>query len=139
MAKQARILVVDDDTVLQQVITLALQNGGYETLSAYDGEEGLKKIVDERPDLVILDVVMPKKNGFEVCKELKNDPKYYFFSKIPVMMLTVYPDDRNTPLLSMRDGMEMDAEDYLHKPFEAADLLSRVARLLGKKPKGKKS
>jgi len=132
MKKRQKILVVDDDRVLQQVITTALQSKGYETVSAYDGEEGLGKIVDERPDMIILDVIMPKKNGFEVCKELKNDPKYYFFSKIPVMMLTVYPDERENAHLSMREGMEMDAEDYLHKPFQPAELLNRVERLLGK-------
>jgi two-component system alkaline phosphatase synthesis response regulator PhoP len=132
MEKQQKILVVDDDRVLQQVITTTLQSKGYETVSAYDGEEGLEKIVDERPDMILLDVIMPKKNGFEVCKELKNDPKYYFFSKIPVLMLTVYPDEREDAHLSMREGMEMDAEDYLHKPFQPAELLNRVERLLSK-------
>ncbi len=138
MEKKTKILVVDDDVVLQQVITAALQSKGYQTVSAYDGDEGLQKVVDERPDLILLDVKMPKKNGFEVCKALKNDEKYYFFSKIPIMMLTVYPDDRENTFLSMRDGMEMDADDYLHKPFETAELLSRTERLL-KKSKGKAS
>ncbi len=133
----AKILVVDDDRVLQQVITTALQAKGYQTVSAYDGEEGLRKVVDDRPDMIILDVVMPKKNGFEVSKELKNDPKYYFFSKIPIMMLTVYPDDRDNAHLSIREGMEMDAEDYLHKPFETIELLRRTERLLSKYPEVK--
>ncbi len=137
MKKAKRVLVIDDDRVLQLVITTALQSKGYQTISAYDGEEGLQKIVAERPDLILLDVIMPKKNGFEVCKELKNDPKYYFFSKIPVMMLTVYPDDKDSAHLSMLDGMEMDADDYLHKPFETTELLKRTARLLSKKSKGK--
>ena len=132
MAKKIKILVIDDDQVLQQVITTALQSKGYETVSAYDGEDGLTKVVDVRPDLILLDVVMPKKNGFQVCKELKNDPRYHFFSKIPVMMLTVYPDERDTEHLSMRDGMEMDAEDYLHKPFEISQLLNRVERLISR-------
>ncbi len=139
MKKGQKVLVIDDDQVLQQVITTALQTKGYETVSAFDGEEGLQKVVDERPDMIVLDVIMPKKNGFEVCHELKNDPKYYFFSKIPVMMLTVYPDERDSARLSMREGMEMDAEDYLHKPFQTVELLTRVERLLGKKPRRKAS
>ncbi|MEW6669782.1 MAG: response regulator [Thermodesulfobacteriota bacterium] len=136
MEKRPKILVIDDDRVLQQVIRATLETKNYEVVSAYDGVEGLQKVVEERPDVIILDVIMPEKHGFEVCKELKNDPKYYFFSKIPVMMLTVYPDDRQAAHLSVRDGMEMDAEDYLHKPFESKELLARVERLL-KKRQGK--
>lgn len=132
MEKKPKILVIDDDRVLQQVIRAMLETKSYDVVQAYDGEEGLQKIVEERPDVIILDVIMPKKHGFEVCKELKNDPKYYFFSRIPVMMLTVYPDERDKAHLSVRDGMEMDAEDYFHKPFEPTELLARVARLLKK-------
>jgi two-component system alkaline phosphatase synthesis response regulator PhoP len=89
-------------------------------------------VVDERPDLIILDVIMPGKHGFDVCHELKTDEKYHFFSNIPVLMLTVYPEDREKMHLSMREGMMMEAEDYLQKPIDAKELVKRVEGLLKK-------
>ncbi len=133
MQKQTKILVIDDDPDLQAAVKKVLESKSYEVAAALNGDEGLRKVVDERPDLIILDVVMPGKSGFEVCKELKTDPKYYFFSHIPVLMLTVYPDDREKMHLSMREGMTMEAEDYLHKPFDPDELLNRVEELLEKK------
>jgi len=125
--------VIDDDPDLQTAVKRVLESKSYQVIAALDGDEGLRKVVDERPDLVILDVIMPGKSGFEVCRELKTDPKYYFFSHIPVLMLTVYPDDREKMHLSMREGMTMEAEDYLHKPFDPKELLNRVEELLKKK------
>ncbi|GAH90775.1 unnamed protein product, partial [marine sediment metagenome] len=113
MQKQTKILVIDDDPDLQTVVKSVLESKSYQVVAALDGDEGLRKVVDERPDLIILDVIMPGKSGFEVCREIKTDPKYYFFSHIPVLMLTVYPDDREKMHLSMREGMTMEAEDYL--------------------------
>jgi DNA-binding response OmpR family regulator len=133
MQKQTKILVIDDDPDLQTAVKRVLESKSYEVIAALDGDEGLRKVVDGRPDLIILDVVMPGKSGFEVCRELKTDPKYYFFSHIPVLMLTVYPDDREKMHLSMREGMTMEAEDYLHKPFDPDELLDRVEELLEKK------
>ena len=130
MQKQTKILVIDDDPDLQVAVKTVLESKSYQVVAAYDGDEGLQKVVEERPDLIILDVIMPGKHGFDVCKELKTDPKYYFFSKIPVLMLTVYPDDREKMHLSMREGMLSEAEDYIQKPFEPEELLSRVEELL---------
>lgn len=130
MQKQTKILVIDDDPDLQTVVRSVLESKSYQVIAALDGDEGLRKVVDERPDLVILDVIMPGKSGFEVCREIKTDAKYYFFSHIPVLMLTVYPDDREKMHLSMREGMTMEAEDYLHKPFDPKELLNRVEELL---------
>jgi len=135
MQKQTKILVIDDDPDLQTAVKSVLESKFYQVVAALDGDEGLRKVVDERPDLVILDVIMPGKSGFEVCRELKTDPKYYFFSHIPVLMLTVYPDDREKMHLSMREGMTMEAEDYLHKPFDPKELLNRVEELLKKEAK----
>ncbi len=132
MPKQAKILVIDDDPDLHVSIKKVLEPKSYQVISAYDGIEGLRKVVDERPDLIILDVIMPGKHGFEVCHELKTDPKYHFFSNIPVLMLTVYPGDREKAHLSMREGMMMEAEDYIQKPFNPQELLDRVADLLKK-------
>jgi DNA-binding response OmpR family regulator len=132
MPKQARILLIDDDPDVHTVVKKILEPKSYEVMSAYDGFEGLLKVVEERPDLIILDVIMPGKHGFDVCHELKTDEKYHFFSNIPVLMLTVYPEDREKMHLSMREGMMMEAEDYLQKPVDAKELVSRVEGLLKK-------
>jgi len=130
MQKQTKILVIDDDPDLQVAVKTVLESKSYQVVAAYDGDEGLQKVVEERPDLIILDVIMPGKHGFDVCKELKTDPKYYFFSQIPVLMLTVYPGEREEMHLSVREGMMTEAEDYIQKPFEPEELLRRVAELL---------
>jgi len=127
-----KILVVDDDPDLQRQMKALLGKKGYQVVAAYDGDEGLQKVVEERPDLIVLDVMMPVKDGFTACRELKTDDRYYFFSHIPVIMLTVYPDDREKLHLSMREGMTMEAEDYIQKPFDPQELLSRVEELLKK-------
>jgi two-component system alkaline phosphatase synthesis response regulator PhoP len=132
MPKKTRILLIDDDSDVHTVVKKILEPKSYEVISAYDGFEGLRKVVDERPDLIILDVIMPGKHGFDVCHELKTDEKYHFFSNIPVLMLTVYPEDREKMHLSVREGMMMEAEDYLQKPVDAKELVKRVEDLLKK-------
>jgi DNA-binding response OmpR family regulator len=132
MPKQTKILVIDDDPDVHTVVKKILEPQSYKVISAYDGFEGLRKVVDERPDLIILDVIMPGKHGFDVVHELKTDEKYHFFSNIPVLMLTVYPEDREKMHLSMREGMMMEAEDYLQKPVDAKELVKRVEELLKK-------
>ena len=132
MPKQTKILVIDDDPDVHGVVKKILEPKSYQMISAYDGEEGLRKVVEERPDLIILDVIMPGKHGFDVCHELKTDEKYHFFSNIPVLMLTVYPDDRERMHLSVREGMMMEAEDYLQKPIDPQELTKRVEELLKK-------
>ena len=132
MPKRTRILLIDDDHDVHTVVKKILDLKSYDVISAYDGFEGLRKVVDERPDLIILDVIMPGKHGFDVCHELKTDEKYHFFSNIPVLMLTVYPEDREKMHLSMREGMMMEAEDYLQKPVDAKELVKRVEGLLKK-------
>ena len=132
MPKQTRILLIDDDKDVHAVVKKILEPKSYEVISAYDGFEGLRKVVEERPDLIILDVIMPGKHGFDVCHELKIDEKYHFFSNIPVLMLTVYPEDREGMHLYIREGMMMEAEDYLQKPVDPQELLKRVEDLLKK-------
>ncbi len=125
-----KILLVDDDPDIHIQAKALFRKKGYELIDAYDGDEGLQKVIEERPDLIILDVIMPIKDGFAACRELKTDERYHFFSHIPVLMLTVYPDDREKLHLSVREGMEMEAEDYVQKPFDPQELLSRVEELL---------
>ena len=132
MPNQTKILVIDDDPDVHTVVKKILEPKSYEVVSAYDGDEGLRKVVEERPDLIILDVIMPGKHGFDVCHELKTDEKYHFFSNIPVLMLTVYPEDREKMHLSMREGMMMEAEDYIQKPVDPQELAKRIEDLLKK-------
>ena len=132
MPKQTKILVIDDDPDVHTLVKKIFEPKSYDVVCAYDGDEGLRKVVEERPDLIILDVIMPGKHGFEVCRELKTDEKYHFFSNIPVLMLTVYPEDREKMHLSMREGMMMEAEDYLQKPVDPQELVNRVEDLLKK-------
>lgn len=134
MPKRAKkILLVDDDRDLVEATKAILKSKSYKVVTAYDGEEGLRKVVEERPDLIILDVIMPVKDGLSVCKELKTDPKYFFFSKIPILMMTVYPGDRSKAKLSMLEGMALEAEDYIQKPVSPEELLRRAERLLSRK------
>ena len=127
-----KILIVDDDPDVHVQVKTLFEKKNYELVDAYDGDEGLRKVVEERPDLIILDVIMPVKDGFTACRALKTDSRYYFFSHIPVLMLTVYPEDREKLHLSVREGMMMEAEDYIQKPFDPQELLSRVEELLKK-------
>ena len=132
MPEHVKILVIDDDPDIHTLVKKILEPKSYDVVYAYNGDEGLRKVVEERPDLIILDVIMPGKHGFEVCRELKTDEKYHFFSNIPVLMLTVYPEDREKMHLSMREGMMMEAEDYLQKPVDPQELVNRVEDLLKK-------
>ena len=85
MAKKAKILIIDDDVDFVEATKIVLESKPYEVVVAHEGEEGLRKVVEEKPDLIILDVIMPIKDGFTVAEQLKKDPQ---LSKIPVIMLT---------------------------------------------------
>lgn len=131
MQSQAKIILVDDDPDFVEA-TKAVLETKYEVITAYNGNEGLKKIVAETPDLIILDVIMPEKDGFTVCKELKENPRYSPFSKIPVLLLTVFArgvEETNIPLSA---GMTTAAEDYVQKPVLPEELLRRAEQLLKK-------
>jgi CheY-like chemotaxis protein len=118
-----RVLVVDDDRVIQQLLEVNLELEGYEVVAtASDGREALEKIAELTPDLVILDVMMPKMDGIEVCRHLKRDPKT---ADIPVVLLSARAQD-----LDVREGLEVGANAYLTKPFDPIELLDVVGRLL---------
>lgn len=120
--KRPKILVVDDIPINIELQKAYLSIAGYEVLEARDGEEALRKVEEERPDLIILDIMMPKVSGFEVCRRLKNDPQTCF---IPVVMVTA--------LKEMEDkikGIEAGADDFISKPFNKTELLARVKSLL---------
>ena len=131
MEKQARILLVDDDVDFVEATKAVLENK-YDVITAHNGNDGLKKVVEERPDLIILDVIMPGKDGFAVCKELKENPHYYFFSKIPVLLLTVFPKGHEKTNIPIIAGVTTEAEGYVQKPVSPEELLRQVEELLKK-------
>jgi two-component system alkaline phosphatase synthesis response regulator PhoP len=129
MESKAKILLVDDDPDFVAATRVVLESKPYEVIVAYDGDEGLKKAREERPDLIILDVIMPMKDGFMVCQQLKKDPQ---LSSIPVLMLTAFADKFGETSVSLSQGLTLEAEDFIDKPVTPAELLLRVERLLKK-------
>jgi len=118
-----RILVIDDEPELVKAIQIRLEIAGYETLVAHDGMEGLDKARKENPDLILLDLMLPKMDGYKVCALLKRDKTY---SKIPVIMLTARTLERHK-----RQGMELGADAYITKPFQYEVVLAKIKELLG--------
>lgn len=131
MERQAKILLVDDDPDFVEATKTVLESK-YQITVAYNGDEGLKKILEERPDLIILDVVMPGKDGFAVCKELKENPHYHFFRQIPVLLLTVFPKGHEKTNIPIIAGVTTEAEGYVQKPVSPEELLRQVEEMLKK-------
>ncbi|MFC2025073.1 response regulator transcription factor [Chloroflexota bacterium] len=129
MERKAKILLVDDDPDFVEATRLVLESKPYEVVSAFDGDEGLEKARSEKPDLIILDIMMPRKDGFAVCQELKEDHQ---LSQVPVLMLTSFSERYMETTLSLSQGLAMEAEDFIDKPVSLAELLIRVERLLKK-------
>ena len=121
------VLIVDDDPDLVETVAMMLESKGFEVGKAYDGLEGEAAIKKRRPDVLILDVMMPRKNGYQLCKELKSNK---WTQDIPIVMLTVVGDAVPTTTYSHADGMAMEAEDFLPKPVDAATLVAAVQRLI---------
>ncbi len=122
-----KILIVDDEQDIVDLVGYNLEKAGYKTLRAYDGEAGLKKALSEGPDLVVLDVMLPGLDGWEVCKRIRANEKT---ARLPVMMLTAKGDETEKVL-----GLELGADDYLTKPFSPKELVARVRALLRRSPK----
>jgi len=122
MAK--KILVVDDEQNIIKVLQARLEAEGYEVVTASDGEEALQKVGTEKPNLIILDIMMPKIDGFEVCRRLKRDET---FQHIPVVMLTALGQAAN-----IKEGMEKGADAYIAKPFNTVALLGIIQGLVGR-------
>jgi len=120
----AKILVVDDEIQLIEMVQMRLEANGYDVVAANDGEEGIEKVKSENPDLIILDIMMPKMDGFEVCKILKNDPQY---SKIPIIFLSAKVQEED-----LENGKEKGADAFVKKPFETSELLAKITELLQK-------
>ncbi len=125
----AKILVVEDDLDLVESVTMILESRNHDVVQAYGGIEGLEKAKAEKPDAIILDVMMPDKDGYAVCKELKGDPEY---SEIPILLLTAVVSQIPSSTYTSRMGMETEADDYIDKPVEPGELAKLVERLLAK-------
>jgi DNA-binding response OmpR family regulator len=120
----ARILAVDDSPTILEMIKAILEAGGYSVLTASDGAEALETARAEKPDLILLDVMLPKLDGYRVCRLLKFDQNY---KSIPIIMLTAKTEEQ-----SMATGLRTGADQYLTKPIEPETLLTAVAEELGK-------
>ncbi len=121
------VLIVDDDPDLVETVSMILESKGYEVGKAYDGIEGEEAIKKRRPDVVVLDVMMPRKNGYQLCKELKANQAT---RNIPVVLLTAVGEAVPTTTYSHAEGMAVEAEDFIPKPVDAASLVEAVERLL---------
>jgi len=129
-----KILVVDDDPDILDAVTMILESQGYQVATARDGVEGLANLKGEKPDLMILDLLMPKMDGFAVCKELQ-DPRWSEYKSIPILILTSVREEASRRRYELETGLELDVDDYIEKPFPPDILLERVESLIKKKAK----
>lgn len=126
MAKKY-VLIVDDDPDLVETVAMLLESKGYEVGKAYDGIEGEQSIKKRRPDVVVLDVMMPRKDGYKLCKELKSNK---LTQDIPVILLTAVGEAVSTTTYTHAEGMSTEAEEFIPKPVDAKTLVEAVERLL---------
>ena len=116
MEQKKTVLIVEDEKNIVDILCFNLQREGYATLEAYDGEDGLEKAQSEKPDLILLDVMLPKMNGFDVCRTLRKGR-----NNVPVVILTAREEETDKVL-----GLEIGADDYITKPFSMRELIARV-------------
>jgi len=114
--EKKKVLIVEDEKNIVDILRFNLQRAGYETCEAYDGEDGLTKAIEENPDLLLLDLMLPKMNGFSVCKALRAQG-----NNVPVIILTAREEESDKVL-----GLEIGADDYITKPFSMRELVARV-------------
>jgi twitching motility two-component system response regulator PilH len=119
----AKILVVDDSPSMLNMMSAPLKEKGYDIVTAADGEEALEKAQGEKPDLILLDVILPKKNGFQVCRQLKTAPE----TKDIKIILVTTKDQESDKFWGLKQG----ADEYMTKPFTSEDLVATVAKHLG--------
>ena len=129
MATSAKILVVDDDPDMREALQMILESAGYTVVTGEDGEECLVKLKEEQPDLLILDLLMPKMDGFEVCKALK-DPRYAKYAGVPIVILSSVQKGVSQRRYELETGVHLDVDDYVEKPIEGSVLLERVGKII---------
>jgi DNA-binding response OmpR family regulator len=119
------ILAADDDEDILELVTFRLERSGYTVVQARDGEEAWRLALDEKPDLAVLDVMMPKLNGFELTRRLRAEEAT---SRIPIILLTARAQD-----VDLQQGFDAGADDYIRKPFSPQELRARVQSILGRR------
>jgi two-component system alkaline phosphatase synthesis response regulator PhoP len=127
MAENKRILVVDDEPDFCAIVQRQLEKEGFDVELAYNGVEGLEKVQAHPPDAIVLDVMMPEKDGYEMCKELKADDNT---CDIPVVLLTAVASHVTSTRYSHADGMSTEADDYIAKPASAEEITRSIKQLL---------
>ena len=115
-----KVLVVDDEQSIVTLLKYNIEQAGYQVIVAYDGVQALEKVNEEKPDLVVLDVMLPEKDGIEVCKTIRSDK-----NQVPILMLTARDDEFDRVL-----GLELGADDYMTKPFSPREVVARVKAIL---------
>jgi len=119
-----KILIVDDEEGIVKVVKMYLEHHDYEVITASEGQEGLEKAKTEKPDLIVLDLMLPRINGYKVCGLLKKDTRY---AKIPIILFTAKTQEKD-----MKLGQEVGADAYIIKPFEPEILLSKIKEFINK-------
>ena len=119
-----KILVVDDEVDLVETVRFPLEMDGYTVLVSYNGEDALQQARKEKPDLILLDIMLPKLDGYKVCRLLKFDERY---KHIPILMMTAKTQEKDKSL-----GMETGADEYVTKPFDVDQLMTKVKSYLEK-------
>ena len=127
-----KILIVDDDPDILDALTMILESQNYEVVTARDGVEGLANLKAEVPDLMILDLLMPKMDGFSVLKELQ-DPRWSKYKSMPILILTSVREEASRRRYELETGLELGVDDYVEKPMPPEVLLERVEKLIKKK------
>ncbi len=130
MSDPARILVVDDDPDIIKATTRVLEARGYQVIAALNGQECLEKMREKRPDLIILDLLMPKLDGFGVCRELRENVEYADYADIPILIATAVREDASRRRYELETEIDLQVDDYVEKPIRPLDLLHRVEKLL---------
>jgi len=120
-----KILVIEDDPATSRLVDYSLRHEGYQVISAANGLEGIRKALNEAPDLVILDVMLPGMDGFEICHRLRAEPAT---AQLPILMFSAKAQE-----IDKDTGLKVGADDYLSKPAAPAEIVSRVENLLAKK------
>ncbi len=129
MKRNAKILIVDDDADFVESTRIVLESKPYEVIVAVNGNEALRKAAEEKPDLILLDIIMPVKDGFTAAEQLKKDPN---LAKIPLLMLTSYSTKGSGTEIPRGSGYSLEADDYIEKPVSPQNLLAAIEKHLKK-------